>query len=289
MTDGICNHRINTIVQCLQRIEKVVGTSLGHSMSNPSDDYLKVPTGTTNPSISPPSSSSMQLYPAYLSASSSLQCRDSLNPVISYNTISSDGLRSFVLHIVGAEEIETAVTASGVLFIDQYEDLLTYLANRQCKYLSISFIGPNMINVANDTVRYSYRDVIIDISYHNKLYHEIPATDLPSTPDLFVAFNAGLWGYDSWQDTFTSLLDKSYSRSNGSYVLVTSFSALEAEEDYEAIKSMLPVSSFDWIWEDEANPSRGLELERKTSLSAGTKYYDNHSWQCIRMKSVNNK
>jgi len=55
-----------------------------------------------------------------------------------------------------------------------------------------------------------------------------------ATPDLIIAFNAGVWGYDSWKPTMERLvgLQKSIP------FVVTAYTLQEAEDDYETIKDI---------------------------------------------------
>ena len=80
-----------------------------------------------------------------------------------------------------------------------------------------------------------------------------PAAD-PSPPHLAVAFNAGLWGYDSWEPTVRRLYGA------GVPVVVTAYHPKEAEEDAEMLEEW-GVSR--WQWRPELNPWRSLAREER--------------------------
>jgi hypothetical protein len=108
-----------------------------------------------------------------------------------------------------------------------------------------------------------------------RMLHEsecIPACARPFA--CAFAFNAGLWGYDSWAQTLHAL-----GRLRPAVPLVvTSYNELEADEDEGALEGMGLDEHRDWRWTHEPNPF-GSTREWQNSL--GRTASDNGWWQCV--------
>ncbi|KAJ1615919.1 hypothetical protein T492DRAFT_1109980 [Pavlovales sp. CCMP2436] len=88
------------------------------------------------------------------------------------------------------------------------------------------------------------------------------------------AFNAGLWGYDSWASSVAAL-----GRMSGRVPLVvTSYNELEADEDAGVLEEMGLDEHSDWSWAPEANP---FAATRQWQNSLGRTAADNWWWQCL--------
>ena len=131
--------------------------------------------------------------------------------------------------------------------------------------------------------------------FHQREYHEQNPDEAGSamlTPDLAVAFNAGIWGYDSWKPTLSYMCQ---SESNDSYAcipfIITAYTIEECEDDAEvvaevaeeAVAKRMKSSKHDsavlahQLWAPESNPFSS-RIERKTA-SVPRKYYENNAWQ----------
>jgi hypothetical protein len=203
--------------------------------------------------------------------------------------ISGSYLQEITIHILGAEVIEGSTAKPDELFL-LYDNLFLHLITRGYIKFQLLMIGPNLgfqssfEPIINRTVDEKLSVTIIRV---NQLYHEYFDINKDSAtlyPDLIVAFNAGLWGYPTWKLTFAQLSEMVQRTCQPLLLLVTSYSALEAEDDYEAVLDMLSCqpTNFVWLWEDEANPYVGIEAPRVTGKD-GSEYFDNHSWMCIRI------
>ena len=62
-------------------------------------------------------------------------------------------------------------------------------------------------------------------------YHECAQFD-EAPPQVLLCYNAGVWGYASWAHTV-----RKAALEHGAAVVVTSYSATEAEEDYDALEA----------------------------------------------------
>jgi hypothetical protein len=96
--------------------------------------------------------------------------------------------------------------------------------------------------------------------------------DLPRA-HLAVAFNAGVWGYDSWRPCIEAACADS-----SCPLVITAYNELEAEEDEDTLCSW-GVSSF--VWPPEANPCRSHVQEPRAGAQPHPQY-ENASWMCIR-------
>ena len=130
--------------------------------------------------------------------------------------------------------------------------------------------------------------------FHQREYHEQTLDEASAvlTPDLAVAFNAGIWGYDSWKPTLSFMCQ---SESNDSYAcipfIITAYTIEECEDDAAVIAEVaeeagvkrMQSSKHDnavfahQLWAPESNPFSS-RIERKTA-SVPRKYYENNAWQ----------
>eukprot|EP00957_Ditylum_brightwellii_P127811 9748008-Ditylum_brightwellii.AAC.1 len=97
---------------------------------------------------------------------------------------------------------------------------------------------------------------------------------------MAIAFNAGIWGYDSWLPTLVYLSQ----RSVGYTVpfVITSYTVEEGEDDGEVVEELLTKDGNvgQCCWECERN-TFGSNKERETkSNTKGTVYRENGAWQC---------
>ena len=124
------------------------------------------------------------------------------------------------------------------------------------------------------------------------------------TPDLALAFNAGVWGYEprEWEPTMREILF-----TDTCPLLVTGYTLAEAENDEDALGDMFPAGDCDcrnkssqneeveWLWESEINPFRSLH-ERELGFSRGDYLLEgegngahamgeNCAWQCLAAKT----
>jgi ATP-dependent RNA/DNA helicase IGHMBP2 len=125
----------------------------------------------------------------------------------------------------------------------------------------------------------------LTIQYLPGMYHEAyPSTGSPA-PDLIVAFNAGVWGYDDWIPT----LDFIVSMPTRPPCVITSYNMLEGEDDEDRIENEVGRQEgkttqkgfVKWEWKCEANAccDRG---NRRPSLHEGEFLCDNSCWMCFR-------
>ncbi|EOD23786.1 hypothetical protein EMIHUDRAFT_239101 [Emiliania huxleyi CCMP1516] len=115
--------------------------------------------------------------------------------------------------------------------------------------------------------------VRLNVRFSCKLYHELTADELGAPPHVAVAFQAGVWGYDTWAPTVGSVLR------SGCALVVTSYTILEAEDDEEALAA---IGGMRWAWRPEPNPWRSAVTEsRLNSRGDARDLAENAAWQCV--------
>lgn len=72
-------------------------------------------------------------------------------------------------------------------------------------------------------------------------------------PDLLLAFNAGIWGYDDWIPTLKYILLDQTSKLNNVPFVITSYNKLEAEDDEDVLLKLLKIEKNDEVYEGDHN------------------------------------
>ncbi len=194
------------------------------------------------------------------------------------------------LHLLGADDREgcTLVETARI-----FAPLCGLLAGSRWKELEVLLCGPNCRGPRGCTQR--VREPVdggaaaLSIRYEGSLYHELDEAELgEGPPTLAVAFQGGLWGYDSWAPTIARVLEF------GCPLLVTSYNIAEAEDDEESLQALAVQAA--WRWAPEHNPWRSLEDERehrqgnthsttsqppRGATSSESMLHENGAWQCL--------
>ena len=190
--------------------------------------------------------------------------------------------------------------------------------------LRIEFSGPNMpdciLNKTVDLLPQSQREsqlqrrgfISATAVFQQREYHEdLPVDGKPATvvtPDLAIAFNAGIWGYDSWKPTIAHMCKSTAARGGGSDIsnksvggtifVITAYTLEECEDDAEvfaevaedvaakradvSIGSSTPSSlpTAQELWAPEPNPYSSRIVRKTVSAAPGrATYYENAAWQ----------
>jgi hypothetical protein len=114
---------------------------------------------------------------------------------------------------------------------------------------------------------------------HSGVYHEwLAQNDSQKSPDLIIAFNAGIWGYQEWEPT----IDYLNHRDTATPVVITAYTLEECQEDWEVVQKTVTGGSSSStgakvLWEPEMNPF-GSKVIRETKSSPSDNF-ENASWQ----------
>jgi hypothetical protein len=122
-------------------------------------------------------------------------------------------------------------------------------------------------------------------------------SNMKTTPDLLVAFNAGIWGYQEWETTIRYLAQRPKTKPSIPMV-ITAYTLEECQEDCDVILKATTSPSSDngagascasgnderrpgskILWEPEANPF-GSKIVRETK-SSNQEYRENAFWQAF--------
>ena len=135
---------------------------------------------------------------------------------------------------------------------------------------------------------------------HSAVYHDFledfsddtaqTDSNMKRSPDLLIAFNAGIWGYEEWKFTIRYLAQM-HQRPAVPFV-ITAYTLSECQEDYKVILDATSYSGeeeddddddgkkkykAEVLWEPELN-RYGSKLIRETK-SSNDEYRENSSWQ----------
>ena len=186
------------------------------------------------------------------------------------------GKSRVVIHVVGSDDKETPTQAN---VHDDLQNLIEYSESIGVEYLNVLFVGPDIHTVPSEVITHQAKAVFVEVNILPGFYHDLSGV---STPDFVFMFNAGLWGYDSWNPTFEKYVQLSQQNSNLIFC-VTSYAADEGEDDYEAIMEQVVKSGgrVQWYWEDSLNPHRSSVGIHRATGTPGIVYYENYSWMCF--------
>jgi hypothetical protein len=216
----------------------------------------------------------------------------------------------FVIHVVGCDFVECQ---SENRIRAHFGHLVNWIGSyaEAPRNLTIVLIGPSipasapaLLNVPTTApiARLTRRLESAEIRcLRGGLYHECLAeaqkTDrssaLPSSwisPDLVVAFHAGIWGYSTWEATF-----EHRTANSGRSVpwVVTAYTIQEAEDDADALEGILlrhraPPNDacrepFRRVWPPEWNPFASQQPRETVTAPNGRAYRENAAWSCWKI------
>jgi hypothetical protein len=154
--------------------------------------------------------------------------------------------------------------------VSTFEPLL--LLSTPYSKLLVYLIGPNLTS-SSSLESPTYTSTNLKIVSFRGLFHEIPSTSFETTStsctQLAVAFNAGIWGYDTWKPTIRKVCHEMRLP-----LLITSYNKLESEDDYDFLCDMKGLT-FPW-GPPSLNPFGSL-LEWN-SVYDGETQSDNRYW-----------
>jgi hypothetical protein len=202
------------------------------------------------------------------------------------------------IHVLGADEVELLTLDRGA-FCSKWNRLFRRIAEFQITTLRFLFIGPNMTLAMHEKKVVYDSEVIcvegrailrVEVEASCELYHEYRCKPSSKNPFLVIAYNAGIWGYDSWLPSLHSLFS-GWGDGNSGYFVVTSYTREESEDDYDTIRAYYDEirlsSTLRWVWDCEENEHKCSQELKRVSLdvSGGHRaYYENNFWQCITLE-----
>eukprot|EP00930_Biecheleria_cincta_P082298 TRINITY_DN72057_c0_g1_i1.p1 TRINITY_DN72057_c0_g1~~TRINITY_DN72057_c0_g1_i1.p1 ORF type:complete len:277 (-),score=34.29 TRINITY_DN72057_c0_g1_i1:36-803(-) len=192
---------------------------------------------------------------------------------------------SLLLHVAGAEWRGEGGTCGEVCSI--FDELFNSLASAGVVCLRMALVGPSALQQTAETASQPvgknsivvYGRCKVEISHLSKLYHEACFDDAAwCCPDLVIAFQPGIWGYDSWEHTVKKCLDAS----RPAPLVLTSYNAEEADLDWGSLEDM-GFPELHWRspgWPPEENPC-AASTARPCKVNKGNSLKEQHWWQCL--------
>ncbi|KAL3787381.1 hypothetical protein ACHAW5_008427 [Stephanodiscus triporus] len=231
--------------------------------------------------------------------------------------------KTLTIHILGADSVECASAESvrksvgpfvrwmdaalhsGALRDSKVNETTTRPELIEIDSLLIEFSGPNipsvmvgdLLDLLSHSNAPSVRLTSAKAIFHQRQYHEVRCclgeNDTPSV-DIAVAFNAGIWGYESWKPTISSMIDTSSSdkgtssRIGKTIFVITAYTMEECEDDADVVTNVVEeilaskknnaglIARQLWI---EANRFSSRCERITASAPPGRKYFENGAWQ----------
>jgi len=201
------------------------------------------------------------------------------------------------VHMLGVDENELVSES----LIESWRELLHEMAIMGYEKSHLVFVGPNIPSMLDGheeeekELEFDGKNLAVRVTVDARRYHDyareayvVTAPVMqPPKPTFCILFNAGLWGYESWQPTLRLFLCPG-GKLVGTVLVVTSYTFEESEDDYDTMAALLASIeqqsqtrvSLEWAWDCEMNPCAGPEVPRKTQPD-GRKYIDSQCWQAV--------
>ena len=131
-------------------------------------------------------------------------------------------------------------------------------------------------------------------TYEEILEHDVGTNDV-GVPDLAIAFNAGVWGYQEWATTIRYMI---LHQSQSIPFVITAYTFEEAEDDYDTISDIVKEcrsvdhnKEVQCVWDVEHNPFASNQDYQQHSSTAtiasslynSTRRRENSAWQSWRL------
>ena len=153
--------------------------------------------------------------------------------------------KHLLLHMLGVDHVETNSVGQ---IRATFGPLVRWLAASPIspESIEIILIGPNVVQQPIVDLLPSMQTPLkkATVTCHLGAYHEL---NFEKAPQLAVAFNAGIWGYDEWIPTLDKL--------KGTVFVVTAYTLEEAEDDVAVLEQQ---TLSQCVWKAEANPFGSL-------------------------------
>lgn len=213
--------------------------------------------------------------------------------------------KTLIIHILGCDHVEcsseetlrksvgpfarwlSAAIQSGVLSTAQTSSIDSLVIEISGPNVPDWIVGREINLLPSSTTAESIEGLVsAKAIFNQREYHE-QSTDI-SAPDLAIAYNAGIWGYDSWRPTLSFMCQNSGSN-DVTYActpfIITAYTIEECEDDAEVISEVAEEAGAKrnmvlahQLWAPESNPFPS-RIERKTVSVPGRKYFENSAWQ----------
>jgi len=188
---------------------------------------------------------------------------------------------SVCVHCIGCDKTgEGATHAETLQIFRPLTEIIDFVYGDKFQSLILVINGIGINTKYNDKVA---RGKKLQIVYASGAYHELPALSQNYPPDLCIAFNAGIWGYDYWLPTLDYI---AFGMSKAVPFVITAYNAMEADDDEDRIITELSERHvgkenlrIKWLWGVETNPFHS-NISRP-STHTGETLTENACWICF--------
>jgi hypothetical protein len=241
------------------------------------------------------------------------------------------GITTITIDVVGCDSVECESNETIQIYFSPFvrwiKDYYNNQENNSTKenprneiIIQLNLIGPNVPQYQHEQTfnllgemslkeKECQKESSIVINAQVTCYHDVydsyilqkhqQQTSSNPTPNLAIAFNAGVWGYKEWETTFRKLTQNAQvdQRTRIPFV-ITAYTLQEAEDDYDVIDNIVRSTysiiqestdnstkddsgllSLYQLWGPEYNPFAS-KIDRTTQTSiAGRTYRENSAWQ----------
>lgn len=208
-----------------------------------------------------------------------------------FNVLQNEGTeKTLCIHVVGCDHVECesqerlrTLFGPVVRWIGAYAEAPAHV--------QLDLIGLNVPTAATEwrpldllptNFALDFRLQSAALRCHCAVYEDwiLTAESSLATPDLVIAFNAGVWGYREWKTTIQYLAQQEQSVP----FVVTAYTLQEAEDDYEVFQEVLQESASNRChWEPEFNPFSSNQDRVTAAALPGRRYRENSAWQGWRL------
>ena len=193
------------------------------------------------------------------------------------------------IHVIGCDAVECSTDEQSRTF---FSPLVRWLgaASPHLERIECHFIGPcipqnrdriqvDLMPSTNNPTRSNLKNSFAK-NFVEPYEQYLDRHQEEPSPDLVIAFNAGIWGYDSWKPALRKLSEKG----QGLVLVTTAYTIQECEDDHETLQSTIRKEDMEEIWGPELN-AYGSRMERPTLSVKGRQYRENAAWQAVRFVS----
>ena len=192
---------------------------------------------------------------------------------------------NLVIHIIGSDHIECQTEETVRAAVGPLVRWIESACSSNVSSIDIELSGPN-VPVAAERRGLTHLSSSSGCGLQSAtarcikcVYHDYLQSEECRTPDLVIAFDAGIWGYDEWRPTLEAMCNH---ESTIPFV-ITGYTVQEAEDDAEVVAEVAANAKACCLWSAEINPFGSRKKRETNSAARGREYRENGAWQAWRL------
>ena len=192
---------------------------------------------------------------------------------------------NLVIHIIGSDHVECQSEETVRAAVGPLVRWIESACSSNVSSIEIELSGPNVPVAAE-------RRGVTDLSSTsngglqsatarcvNCVYHDYLQSKECKTPDLAIAYDAGIWGYDEWRPTLEAMCN----HDSAIPFVITGYTVQEVEDDAEVVTEIAANGKACCLWSPEINPFGSRKKRETSSAARGREYRENGAWQAWRL------